>query len=87
MARRERSLTVGRRDEISYEFGTRTKEAQEWIESILGSALIPSDNLEFALKNGVALCTLIKKLTPDLIKKFHDEQTTNKMKYKAIENM
>lgn len=84
---RERSLSKGRKEDASTELGQRTQEAQTWIEAILGFPLHPRDNLEVSLRNGVALCTLIQKLDPDLMRRFHDEATTNKQRYKAIENM
>eukprot|EP01094_Clydonella_sp_ATCC50884_P029017 TRINITY_DN891_c0_g6_i1.p1 TRINITY_DN891_c0_g6~~TRINITY_DN891_c0_g6_i1.p1 ORF type:complete len:243 (-),score=88.62 TRINITY_DN891_c0_g6_i1:190-918(-) len=59
----------------------RMKEAQEWMESVLGSPF-PGDFHE-SLKSGVLLCELLNKLKPGTIPKINK----NKMAFMQMENI
>ncbi|KAI9003228.1 calponin homology domain-containing protein [Gaertneriomyces semiglobifer] len=60
----------------------REKQAREWIEEVVGEKF-PSDDFQESLKNGVLLCKLIKKLSPDLTIKWNE----SKMPFKQMENI
>ncbi|KYM92576.1 PREDICTED: muscle-specific protein 20 [Acromyrmex echinatior] len=47
------------------------KEAQEWIESILGKKFPPGETFEEVLKDGQVLCHLMNKLSPGSVPKIN----------------
>jgi hypothetical protein len=56
-----------RRSQAKYDdrFLSMEKEAREWIEQVLGEPLLPADrDLCDCLKDGVALCKLVNKVSP-----------------------
>jgi hypothetical protein len=49
------------------------RKTGEWIEDVLGRALQDTSDLYKSLKNGVALCELVNKIYPGLIRKYNKE--------------
>lgn len=61
----------------------KDREAQEWIESVLG-VKFPANNLyEDVLKDGTVLCQLINKLSPNSVPKIN----TSGGQFKMMENI
>jgi len=59
------------------------KEAQEWVESVLGAKFPPGQAYEDVLKDGTILCQLINKLAPGSIPKIN----TSGGQFKFMENI
>lgn len=59
------------------------KEAQEWIESVLGAKFPPKEAFEEVLKDGTVLCQLINKLKPGSVPKIN----TSGGQFKMMENI
>ncbi|CAB3228299.1 unnamed protein product [Arctia plantaginis] len=59
------------------------KEAQEWIETILGAKFPPGEAYEDVLKDGTVLCQLINKLKPGSVPKIN----TSGGQFKMMENI
>lgn len=59
------------------------KEAQEWIESILGEKFPAGQAYEDVLKDGQVLCNLINKLQPNSVAKIN----TSGGQFKFMENL
>jgi len=59
------------------------REAQEWIESILGERFPAGVTYEDALKDGVLLCKVMNKLKPGSINKIN----TSGGQFKLMENI
>ncbi|XP_060530864.1 muscle-specific protein 20 [Cylas formicarius] len=59
------------------------KEAQEWVETILGAKFPPGQLYEDVLKDGTILCQLINKLAPGSIPKIN----TSGGQFKFMENI
>ncbi|XP_066154339.1 muscle-specific protein 20 [Euwallacea fornicatus] len=59
------------------------KEAQEWIETILGAKFPPGQCYEDVLKDGTILCQLINKLAPGAVPKIN----TSGGQFKFMENI
>lgn len=59
------------------------KEAQEWIESILGKKFPPGEAFEDVLKDGQVLCHLMNKLSPGSVPKIN----TTGGQFKMMENI
>jgi len=59
------------------------KEAQEWIEAILGKKFPAGQAYEDVLKDGQVLCELMNKLQPGSIKKIN----TTGGEFKMMENI
>jgi Calponin homology (CH) domain len=59
------------------------KEAQEWIETILGAKFPPGESYEDALKDGIILCKLMNKLKPGSVAKVN----TSGASFKMMENI
>ncbi|XP_019881025.1 muscle-specific protein 20 [Aethina tumida] len=59
------------------------KEAQEWIETILGAKFPPGQLYEEVLKDGTVLCQLINKLAPGSVPKIN----TSGGQFKMMENI
>eukprot|EP01028_Stygiella_incarcerata_P012385 TRINITY_DN757_c0_g1_i5.p1 TRINITY_DN757_c0_g1~~TRINITY_DN757_c0_g1_i5.p1 ORF type:complete len:352 (+),score=171.68 TRINITY_DN757_c0_g1_i5:149-1204(+) len=57
-------------------------QALKWICDVLGEA-VPEDPFEVALKSGILLCQLMKKLDPKSVKKIHK----GKMPFMQMENI
>lgn len=55
------------------------KEAQEWIEALLGKKFPPSEQYEDVIRDGQVLCQLINKLQPGIIKKVNSSGGDFKM--------
>lgn len=68
---------AGKRDPV------QDKEAQEWIESILGSKFPAGQLYEDVLKDGVVLCRLINKIKPNLVPKINESGG----QFKLMENV
>lgn len=47
------------------------REAQEWIESILGKKFPPGETFEEVLKDGQVLCHVMNKLSPGAVPKIN----------------
>lgn len=47
------------------------KEAQEWIENLLGKKFPPGEAYEDVLRDGQVLCQVINKLAPGSVKKIN----------------
>jgi len=76
LERAVRAKIAGKRDP------QQDKEAQEWIESVIGSKF-PSGSYEDALKDGVILCKLVNKLKPNSIAKINESGGS----FKFMENV
>ncbi|KAI8905357.1 calponin homology domain-containing protein [Powellomyces hirtus] len=61
---------------------SREAEARQWIETVTGEKF-PADGFQESLKDGVLLCKLVNKLSPDQPIKFN----TSKMPFKQMENI
>lgn len=59
------------------------KEAQEWIEGVLGAKFPPGEVFEDVLKDGTVLCQLINKLKPGSVPKIN----TSGGQFKMMENI
>ncbi|KAF9824283.1 hypothetical protein SFRURICE_019963 [Spodoptera frugiperda] len=59
------------------------KEAQEWIETILGAKFPPGEAYEDVIKDGTVLCQLINKLKPGSVPKIN----TSGGQFKMMENI
>ncbi|GBP77790.1 Muscle-specific protein 20 [Eumeta japonica] len=59
------------------------KEAQEWIETILGAKFPPGEAFEDVLKDGTVLCQVMNKLKPGAIPKIN----TSGGQFKMMENI
>lgn len=55
------------------------KEAQEWIESILGKKFPPGETFEDVLKDGQVLCALMNKISPGSVPKINSSGGQFKM--------
>jgi len=58
-------------------------EAQEWIETLLGSKFPPGTSYEDALKDGIILCKVMNKLKPGSVNKIN----TSGASFKMMENI
>jgi hypothetical protein len=61
----------------------KDKEAQEWIESVLGAKFPQGESYEDALKDGIILCKLINKINPGSVPKIN----TSGGQFKMMENI
>lgn len=59
------------------------KEAQEWIETILGAKFPPGELYEDVIRDGTVLCQLMNKLVPNAIPKIN----TSGGQFKMMENI
>lgn len=59
------------------------KEAQEWVEAVLGAKFPPGEAFEDVLKDGTVLCQLINKLKPGSVPKIN----TSGGQFKMMENI
>lgn len=59
------------------------KEAQEWMESILGRKFPAGEALDDVLKDGQVLCELMNKISPGSIPKVN----TSGGQFKMMENI
>ena len=59
------------------------REAQEWIESILGKKFPPGEAFEDVIKDGQVLCHLMNKISPGAISKIN----TTGGQFKMMENI
>lgn len=59
------------------------KEAQSWIEEILGAKFPPGEAFEDVLKDGTVLCQLINKIKPGSVSKIN----TSGGQFKMMENI
>ncbi|CAH1106290.1 unnamed protein product [Psylliodes chrysocephalus] len=59
------------------------KEAQEWIETILGAKFPPGEAYEDVIRDGTVLCQVINKLAPGSIPKIN----TSGGQFKMMENI
>lgn len=55
------------------------KEAQEWIEAILGKKFPPNELFEDVLKDGQVLCELMNKISPGSVSKINSSGGQFKM--------
>jgi hypothetical protein len=77
LERQVRAKIAGKRDV------EKDKEAQEWIETILGAKFPPNETYEEALKDGIILCKLMNKINPGSIPKVN----TTGASFKMMENI
>lgn len=68
---------AGKRDPV------KDKEAQEWIESIIGEKF-PAGQYEDFLRDGVVVCKLINKIKPNSIAKINESGASS---FKLMENV
>jgi len=66
LERAVRAKIAGKRDPV------QDKEAQEWIEAVLGSKFPAGSLYEDVLKDGVVLCKLINKIKPNSVPKVNE---------------
>ncbi|XP_012523258.1 muscle-specific protein 20 [Monomorium pharaonis] len=59
------------------------REAQEWIESVLGKKFPPGETFEEVLKDGQVLCHVMNKLSPGSVPKIN----TSGGQFKMMENI
>lgn len=59
------------------------KEAQEWIESLLGAKFPPGELYEDVIRDGTVLCQVINKLAPGAVAKIN----TSGGQFKMMENI
>lgn len=59
------------------------KEAQEWIEAVLGAKFPPGELYEDVIRDGTVLCQLMNKLKPGAIPKIN----TSGGQFKMMENI
>ena len=59
------------------------KEAQEWIEAVLGEKFPPGELYEDVIRDGQVLCKLMDKLSPGSIPKIN----TTGGQFKMMENI
>lgn len=59
------------------------RQAQEWIESVLGAKFPPGEAFEDVLKDGTVLCQVMNKLKPGSIPKIN----TSGGQFKLMENI
>lgn len=59
------------------------KEAQEWIETVLGAKFPPGELYEDVIRDGTVLCQLINKLAPGAVPKIN----TSGGQFKMMENI
>ncbi|KAJ8725027.1 hypothetical protein PYW07_015985 [Mythimna separata] len=59
------------------------KEAQEWIEAILGAKFPPGEAYEDVIRDGTVLCQLINKIKPGSVNKIN----TSGGQFKMMENI
>lgn len=69
--------TLGKRDPI------KDKEAQEWIEQILGRKFPAGQSYEDYLRDGVVNCQLINKIRPGSVAKINEAGSSS---FKLMEN-
>ncbi|XP_012250632.1 muscle-specific protein 20 [Athalia rosae] len=77
LERQVRAKLAGKRDR------EQEKEAQEWIESILGKKFPPNEAYEDVLRDGQVLCELMNKVAPGSIPKIN----TSGGQFKMMENI
>ncbi|KAK2715648.1 hypothetical protein QYM36_010278 [Artemia franciscana] len=73
LERQVRSKIAGKRDTDA------DKQAQEWIEAVLGEKFPAGVPYEDVLRDGVILCRLMNTLQPGIIKKFNSTGAQFKM--------
>lgn len=59
------------------------REAQEWMETVLGAKFPPGELYEDVLKDGTVLCQLMNKLAPGSVPKIN----TSGGQFKMMENI
>lgn len=59
------------------------KEAQEWMESVLGEKFPPGEAYEDVLRDGQVLCKLMNKISPGSVSKIN----TSGGQFKMMENI
>ncbi|XP_060524804.1 muscle-specific protein 20-like isoform X2 [Cylas formicarius] len=59
------------------------REAQAWIEAVIGQRFPPGVPYEYALRDGIILCTLMNRLKPGIISKIN----TSGGDYKMMDNL
>lgn len=55
------------------------KEAQEWIEAVLGEKFPPGETFEDVLRDGQVLCKLMNKISPGSVTKINSSGGQFKM--------
>ncbi|KAH7829509.1 uncharacterized protein MONOS_3695 [Monocercomonoides exilis] len=60
----ESSTSLKRKKFLALEFLTRQLAARNWVEQILGTSL-GNESLNKALHDGVSLCRIVQKASPD----------------------
>lgn len=61
-----KSITMRRQSNALIDFQIKQQETREWIEEVIEETL-PDEDLGIALRDGVALAKLMKKIAPNLI--------------------
>lgn len=77
LERQVRAKLAGKRN------AEQEKEAQDWIEAIIGQKFPPGETYEEALKDGIILCKLMNKIKPGSIPKIN----TSGPSFKMMENI
>uniref|UniRef100_A0A6M2DKI6 Transgelin n=1 Tax=Xenopsylla cheopis TaxID=163159 RepID=A0A6M2DKI6_XENCH len=77
LERQVRAKLAGKRDP------EQEREAQEWMETVLGAKFPPGELYEDVLKDGTVLCQLMNKLAPGSVPKIN----TSGGQFKMMENI
>ncbi|XP_077292086.1 muscle-specific protein 20 transgelin [Arctopsyche grandis] len=77
LERQVRAKLAGKRD------ANQEKEAQEWMETILGAKFPPGELYEDVIKDGTVLCQLMNKICPGSVAKIN----TSGGQFKMMENI
>ncbi|XP_026472114.1 muscle-specific protein 20 [Ctenocephalides felis] len=77
LERQVRAKLAGKRDP------EQEREAQEWMETVLGAKFPPGELYEDVLKDGTVLCQLMNKLSPGSVPKIN----TSGGQFKMMENI
>lgn len=68
---------AGKRDPV------QEREAQEWIEAVVGVKFPPNLPYEMVLRDGILLCRLMNRLQPGIVQKLN----TSGGDYKMMDNL
>jgi hypothetical protein len=82
---KRRTFTLDRTSSMISEFIVKGFAAREWLEEVIGEKATEED-VYLALQDGTMLCKAVKKIKPELMKKYH-ENIKAEMKFKMVENM
>eukprot|EP00049_Salpingoeca_infusionum_P012682 m.233685 g.233685 ORF g.233685 m.233685 type:complete len:935 (-) comp15247_c0_seq1:450-3254(-) len=83
LANDKSSTATQAREHMAANFSRAEKEIEKWIESVIGD-YVSGSSLHEVLKTGVVLCTLMRKISPGSIPKFH---SSSRLAFKQMENI